>query len=109
MDKLSIKESTETRVNLYEIATEALNEKGFATEPIKGGVLVSLADGYFAKLALSVCDATKFDLEATRTEYADIVAAREERAAKAKAKVEEKAAKAAEREAAKAAKEAAKE
>ncbi len=102
MEKLSVKEAAETRANLYAVTREAIENAGLNTEPIKGGVLIALPDGYFAKMAISICDATKFDVEEARSEYQAQLKARAEAAEKALAKEAEKAAKAA----AKAAKEA---
>lgn len=95
MEKLTVKESAEIRSNLYEIALSSLDENGFATETIKGGALIHLPNGYFAKISISVCDATKFDLEETRAEYQAQLEARAEATAKAAAKAAEKEAKAA--------------
>ena len=108
MDKMSIKDATDVRVNLYGVTIDALQNEGFVVEPIKGGSLIHLGNGYFAKMAISVCDASKFDLEATRAEYAEAVATRKVKTEEAKAKAEAKEAAKAEREAAKAEKEAAK-
>lgn len=68
MDKMTVKDSAETRANLYNTAIDAFEASGLTTEPFKGGVLVDLGNGYFAKMAISVCDATKFDLEEVRVE-----------------------------------------
>lgn len=97
MEKLTVKESAEIRAGLYDVTLGALDNAGFPTETIKGGALIHLANGYFAKISISVCDASKFDLEATRAEYQAQLEARAEAAAKAAAKVAEKEAKAAER------------
>ena len=95
MEKLTVKESAEIRSNLYEVTLSALDESGFVTETIKGGALIHLPNGYFAKISISVCDATKFDLEETRAEYQAQLEARAEATAKAAAKAAEKEAKAA--------------
>lgn len=97
MEKMTVKESAETRATLYNTAISALEATGLKTEPFKGGVLVDLGNGYFAKMAISVCDATKFDLEETRAEYAAQVEARNVAAEKAAAKAAEKAKKEAEK------------
>ena len=97
MEKMTVKESAETRATLYNTAINALEATGLKTEPFKGGVLVDLGNGYFAKMAISVCDATKFDLEETRAEYAAQVEARNVAAEKAAAKAAEKAKKDAEK------------
>ena len=102
MEKMSMAKQAETRAILYEKALSSLATAGYQTETIKGGALISLGDGYYAKMSISICDATKFDLEQTRAEYQEAMAKAAERAeAKAK-KAREKAEKAA----AKAAKEA---
>ena len=105
MDKLSVKESSAVRTELYDVALSALNGVGYDTEAIKGGALIHLPNGYFAKMSISVADATKFSLEEVREEYQAQLKAREAAAAKAEAKALEKA----EKEKAKLAKEAAKE
>jgi hypothetical protein len=97
MEKMTVKESAETRATLYSIAISALEATGLKTEPFKGGVLIDLGNGYFAKMAISICDATKFNLEETRAEYAAQVEARNAAAEKAAAKAAEKAKKAAEK------------
>lgn len=97
MEKMTVKESAETRATLYSTAISALEATGLKTEPIKGGVLIDLGNGYFAKMAISICDATKFNLEETRAEYAAQVEARNAAAEKAAAKAAEKAKKAAEK------------
>lgn len=100
MDKMTVKAQAETRANLYQLTSDALQNAGKATEPFKGGVLIDLGEGYWAKMNITVCDATKFDLEATRTEYQAALAAKAEKAQKRA----EKLAKDAEKAAAKAAK-----
>lgn len=91
LKKLSPKESAEIRANLYELALDAIELAGFETEPIKGGALIHLNDGYFAKLAISACDVTKFNLENTRAEYQAQLAKRAEAAQKAAIRAAEKA------------------
>lgn len=97
MEKMSIAKATETRATLYETALRAISVAGYPTETIKGGALISLGDGQYAKMNISICDATKFDLEKTRQEYREAVERAAERAeAKAK-KAREKAERAAEK------------
>ena len=112
MDKMPVVQQMETRKTLYTIAIDALNDAGYVTETIVGGTLIHLEDGYFAKLAISVNDATKFDLDETRAKYQEKIEKAEAAAAKAaekaaedERKAAEKAAKAAEKAAEKAAKE----
>ena len=102
MEKMSMAKQAETRAMLYEKALNPLAVAGFKTETIKGGALIDLGEGQFAKLNISICDATKFDLEKTRAEYQEAVAKAAERAEAKAQKAREKAEKAA----AKAAKEA---
>lgn len=106
MEKMGTKLQAETRANLYEVALKGVANAGFETETIKGGALIHLPDGYFAKMTVTICDATKFDLDATREEYQAKLAADAERAAKAMAAAEEKARKAEEKAAKAAAKDA---
>ena len=112
MDKMSVAKQAETRKALYAIAIKALNDAGFVTEPFVKGILIELEEGYFAKMAISINDATKFDLDETRAEYQEKVekarVATEKAAQKASEKVAEDERKAAEK-AAKAAEKAAKE
>lgn len=95
IEKMSTVEAIETRKTLYAISTEALNMAGYETQPVKGGSLINLGNGHYAKLAISVCDPSKVD--GYITEYAEQQAKNAQRAAEAAAKAEEKARKAAER------------
>lgn len=109
IEKMSVKDQAVVRSHLYEVALNAIVQDGKETEVIADGALIHLGDGQFAKLKISVCDATKFDLEATRAEYQEKLAKQAELAQKRAEAAAEKARKAAEREAAKAAKAAEKE
>ena len=91
MEKMTTQEAATTRAGLYATTRDALEAAGFPTESIKGGALIDLGNGQYAKLAISICDATKFDLEATRAEYHAQVEARELAAKKAIEKAAEKA------------------
>ena len=108
-EKMSVKDQVVVRSHLYEVALNAVVQDGKETEVIADGALIHLGDGQFAKLKISICDATKFDLEATRAEYQEKLAKQaelaEKRAEAARIKAE-KAEKKAAKEAAKAAKEA---
>ena len=104
--KMSVKDQAIIRSHLYEIALNAIVQDGKETEVIADGALIHLGDGQFAKLKISVCDATKFDLEATRAEYQEKLAKQAELAQKRAEAARIKAEKAAAKEAAKAAKEA---
>ena len=106
---MSVKDQAIVRSHLYEVALNAIVQDGKETEVIADGALIHLGDGQFAKLKISVCDATKFDLEATRAEYQEKLAKQAELAQKRAEAAAEKARKVAEREAAKAAKAAEKE
>lgn len=106
---MSVKDQAIVRSHLYEVALNAIVQDGKETEVIADGALIHLGDGQFAKLKISVCDATKFDLEATRAEYQEKLAKQAELAQKRAEAAAEKARKAAEREAAKVAKAAEKE
>lgn len=105
-EKMSVKDQAIVRSHLYEVALNAIVQDGKETEVISDGALIHLGDGQFAKLKISVCDASKFDLEATRAEYQEKLAKQAEMAQKRAEAAAEKARKAAEKEAAKAAKEA---
>ena len=95
MEKMSMAKQAETRATLYEKALSSLAVAGYKTETIKGGSLIDLGDGYFAKLSISICDPTKFDLEQTRADYQESVAKAAERAEVKAQKMREKAEKAA--------------
>lgn len=105
-EKMGTKEQAVVRANLYEVALNAIVQNGMETEVVADGALIHLGDGQYAKLKISVCDATKFDLEDTRNKYqaklARAAEAAERRAEAARVKAE----KAAAREAKKAEKEA---
>ena len=103
-EKMSVKDQAIVRSHLYEVALNAIVQDGKETEVIADGALIHLGDGQFAKLKISVCDATKFDLDATRADYMEKLAKQAELARKRAAAAAEKERKAAEREAAKAAK-----
>lgn len=105
-EKMSVKDQAVVRSHLYEVALNAIVQDGKETEVISDGALIHLGDGQFAKLKISVCDPTKFDLEATRVRYQEKLTKQAELAEKRAEAAAEKARKAAEREAAKAAKEA---
>ena len=98
-EKMSPKEAAIVRSKLYEITLNALvNDGGFDTEAVSDGALVHLGDGQFAKIRISVCDATKFDLNKIREEYKEKLAkqaeAAEKKAEAARAKAEKEARKA---------------
>lgn len=105
-EKMSVKDQAIVRSHLYEVALNAIVQDGKETEVIADGALIHLGDGQFAKLKVSVCDATKFDLEATRAEYQEKLAKQAELAQKRAEAAAEKARKAEERQRAKEAKEA---
>lgn len=105
-EKMSVKEQAIVRANLYETVLGAVVASGKQTEVIADGALIHLGDGQFAKLKISVCDATKFDLENERAVYQEKLAKQAEMAQKRADAAAEKARKAAEREAKRAAKEA---
>lgn len=104
--KMSVKDQAVVRSHLYEVALNAIVQDGKETEVIADGALIHLGDGQFAKLKISVCDATKFDLDATRAEYQEKLAKQAELAQKRAEAAAEKARKAEERQRAKEAKEA---
>ena len=90
MEKMSVKDSATKRSEIYNIVASALADAGYESEAIKGGRLVDLGEGYFGKINFAVCDATKFDLDATRAEYADACVKAAERAEASRLKAEEK-------------------
>ena len=104
--KMSVKDQAIVRSYLYEVALNAIVQDGKETEVIADGALIHLGDGQFAKLKISVCDATKFDLDATRAKYQEKLAKQAELAQKRAEAARIKAEKAAAKEAAKAEKEA---
>lgn len=74
---MNVKQATETRASLYGIACNALNQNGMPTESIRGGALIDLGNGYFAKMSISICDATKFSAEDARADYQEQMKNRE--------------------------------
>ena len=83
------------RTNIYDIVTKTLEENGMATEPVKGGRLIDLGNGYYGKIAVSICDPAK--IEIWREEYAEQLRKKAERAQAHADKEAEKARKAAEK------------
>ena len=69
MEKMDVVKQVVTRKFLYEVIVDALHSNGFSTEPIKGGILIDLNNGYHAKAAISICDPEK--VEGWRSEYAE--------------------------------------
>ena len=86
MEKMPVAQQTEIRKNVYGLIVDTLNQSGFTTEPVKGGVLVDLGEGYFGTVSFSVHDATKFDVETVRALYQESLEKKAEKAAKAAAK-----------------------
>ena len=97
MEKMNVKQQVEVRANLYDIAINGLHANDFETEAVCDGLLIHLPDGYFAKMKISICDATKFDLTEEREAYAEKLQKQSERAEAARLRAEEKARKAAEK------------
>ena len=77
MDKMNVKQAPEVRATLYSLTCAALSQNGMPTESIKGGALIDLGDGYFAKMSISICDASKFNVEDARADYQEQIANRE--------------------------------
>ena len=90
-EKLKVVEQAEIRSNLYKIALGALQNEGMETEVVSKGAIIHLDDGQFARVQISYCDPTKFDLEKERADYQTKLEKRAERAEKAAAKAREKA------------------
>lgn len=98
-EKFSVAKQTEVRGELYDIVLSALNSNGYETETVSKGSLINLGEGQYARVQVSYCDPTKFDIEAERTAYSEKLAAaaarKEAQAQKAREKAEKAAAKAA--------------
>ena len=90
-DKLKVAEQAEIRANLYKIALGAMQENGMETEVVSKGAIVHLENGQFARVQISYCDPTKFNLEEERTDYQEKLNKRAERAERAAMKAREKA------------------
>lgn len=95
MEKMPVKVQAETRANLYRIVTDALESEKFPTQPIKGGRLIDLGNGYFGKVSVSIVDPD--NVEPAIQAYADQMKVNAARAAERAEKEAEKARKAAER------------
>lgn len=89
LEKMDIKTQAQTRANFYSRIEESLGD--YITEPVSDGLLIHLGNDHFAKIKVSVCDSTKFNLENERLAYADKCAKVAERAEKARIRAEEKA------------------
>lgn len=83
MEKMNVTQQVNTRKTLYELLVNALNNNFLYTEPVKGGILINLGNGYYAKAAISICDPDKVD--GWRAEYAEQM---EKNAQKAAARAE---------------------
>ena len=94
-EKLTVKEQREIRSQLYKIALGAIQEQGNETEVVSKGALVHLPNGQFARVQISYCDPTKFNLENERAEYKEKLEAAAERADRAAQRAKEKAERAA--------------
>lgn len=70
-EKMSVKDQAVVRSRLYEVALNAIVQDGKETEVIADGALIHLGDGQYAKLKISVCDASKFDLDSEREKYSE--------------------------------------
>ena len=92
MEKMDVVKQVATRKFLYEVIVDALHSNGFSTEPIKGGILIDLNNGYHAKAAISICDPEK--VEGWRSEYAEQMEKNAQKAAIRAEKEREKAEKA---------------
>ena len=92
MEKMDVVKQVVTRKFLYEVIVDALHSNGFSTEPIKGGILIDLNNGYHAKAAISICDPEK--VEGWRSEYAEQMEKNAQKAAVRAEKEREKAEKA---------------
>jgi len=90
---MEFKEAVAARANLYDIATEAFDVAGISSEPVKGGRLLDLGDGNFAKVQISICAQDK--VQKYREEYADQCAKNAARAEEKATKEADKAAQAA--------------
>lgn len=97
MEKMKVSEQAAIRAKLYDAAGTAIKDCGYTTETIADGMLIHLGDGQYGKVKISICDPSKFNLEAVREEYAKKTAMVAERAEKARQKAEEKERKAKER------------
>lgn len=95
MEKMAVKDQATTRANVYGLVTEILEQNGMPTQPIKGGRLIDLGNGYFGKISVSVCDPSKVD-EYVQA-YAEQMQVNAERAQARAEKEAEKARKAEER------------
>lgn len=89
---MTIKEQAIVRSKFYTAIEDMVKSTmEYESEPFKGGLLVSLGDGNYVKINVAVANPDKFSVEDVRREYAEILAARAERAEKARLKAEERA------------------
>lgn len=97
MDKMNTKVQADMRSMMYTIVSEALDDAGYITEMGSDGRIIDLGNGYYGKLKISICDATKFSITDEREKVAAKAMAAAERAEKARIRAEEKERKRAER------------
>ena len=95
LEKMAVKAQAETRAHLYRIVTDALEVEKLPTQPIKGGRLIALGNGYYGKVSISIIDPS--NVEPAIQAYADQMRVNAARAAERAEKEAEKARKAAER------------
>lgn len=95
MEKLGVKEAAVVRAEAYEKALAGFTDCTIDT--IKGGSMITTADGTVLTLTVTVKNPEKFNPDVARQEYADQLAKNAARAEAARIKAEEKAAKAAAR------------
>lgn len=95
LEKMPLADAAAIRSQLYDMSSEVFEQNGMATEPIKGGRLINLGNGYFARFSVSICEPEKVDK--WRNEYAEQLQKNAEKAQARADKEAEKARKAAER------------
>lgn len=87
---MKVAKQAAVRSELYSLVGTTIEGHGFVTETVSDGMLIHLNDGYYAKLKISLCDPTKFNIEDAREAYAQKMAEAAVRAEKARQKAEEK-------------------
>ena len=92
VNKLSVKEQSEIRNELYKVALGAIQELGNETEIVSKGAIIHLPNDQYARLKITYCNPEKFSLQDERKEYLEKLEAaslRKEKAAeKARLKAE---------------------
>lgn len=71
MEKMNRVEQNNTRIKLYGLVREALEEAGYHTETVVGGAIIHLENDHYAQISVVIKDPEKFNLTDSRVKYAE--------------------------------------